>query len=100
MAHDASVAVFLAQVVTLLVFGRLMGELMQRIGQPAVMGQLIAGILLGGQFGIGTILFALLIGPMVGVTLPLLRVPETSHEEAAPEESATEERATGEEATS
>ena len=38
---------------------------------------LIAGILLGGQFGIGTILFALLIGPMVGVTLPLLRVPET-----------------------
>ena len=47
MAHDASVAVFLAQVVTLLVFGRLMGELMQRVGQPAVMGQLIAGILLG-----------------------------------------------------
>ena len=47
MAHDASVAVFLAQVVTLLVIGRLMGELMQRVGQPAVMGQLIAGILLG-----------------------------------------------------
>ena len=47
MAHDASVVVFLAQVVTLLVFGRLMGELMQRIGQPAVMGQLIAGIILG-----------------------------------------------------
>ncbi len=41
---------------------------------------LIAGILLGGQFGIGTILFALLIGPMVGVTLPVLRVPETPHE--------------------
>jgi Kef-type K+ transport system membrane component KefB/nucleotide-binding universal stress UspA family protein len=47
MAHDASVAVFLAQVVTLLVFGRLMGELMQRVGQPAVMGQLIAGIIVG-----------------------------------------------------
>jgi Kef-type K+ transport system membrane component KefB/nucleotide-binding universal stress UspA family protein len=47
MAHDASVVVFLAQVVTLLVFGRLMGELMQRVGQPAVMGQLIAGIILG-----------------------------------------------------
>src|SRR3984957_11373009 len=47
MAHDASVALFLAQVVTLLVFGRLMGEIMQRVGQPAVMGQLIAGILLG-----------------------------------------------------
>jgi Kef-type K+ transport system membrane component KefB/nucleotide-binding universal stress UspA family protein len=39
--------IFLCQVITLLVCGRLMGELMQRIGQPAVMGQLIAGILLG-----------------------------------------------------
>ena len=37
---------------------------------------LIAGVLLGGQFGIGTIAFAVLIGPMVAVTLPLLRVPE------------------------
>jgi uncharacterized membrane protein YczE len=35
----------------------------------------IIGALLGGQLGIGTIAFALLIGPMVGVTLPLLRVP-------------------------
>jgi Kef-type K+ transport system membrane component KefB/nucleotide-binding universal stress UspA family protein len=47
MAHDASVVVFLSQIVALLVCGRLMGELMQRIGQPSVMGQLIAGILLG-----------------------------------------------------
>src|ERR1700761_913705 len=47
MAHQASVVVFLAQVVTLLVCGRALGELMQRIGQPSVMGQLIAGILLG-----------------------------------------------------
>jgi K+:H+ antiporter len=47
MTHGPSVVVFLTQVVTLLIFGRLMGELMQRIGQPAVMGQLIAGILLG-----------------------------------------------------
>lgn len=36
---------------------------------------LAAGWLLGGQVGIGTLAFALLIGPMVGVTLPLLRVP-------------------------
>jgi len=35
---------------------------------------LVAGWLLGGQFGIGTIAFALLIGPMVNVTLPLLDV--------------------------
>jgi Kef-type K+ transport system membrane component KefB/nucleotide-binding universal stress UspA family protein len=42
-----SEAVFIAQIVLLLVCGRLLGEGMQRIGQPAVMGQLIAGILLG-----------------------------------------------------
>lgn len=47
MAQGASVAVFLAQIVTLLVCGRLLGELMQRIGQPPVMGQLVGGILLG-----------------------------------------------------
>src|SRR5258706_674842 len=38
---------FLVQIVVLIFFGRLMGELMQRIGQPAVMGQLLAGLLLG-----------------------------------------------------
>jgi Kef-type K+ transport system membrane component KefB/nucleotide-binding universal stress UspA family protein len=38
---------FVAQVVLLLVVGRTLGELMQRIGQPAIMGQLLAGILLG-----------------------------------------------------
>jgi uncharacterized membrane protein YczE len=32
------------------------------------------GWLLGGNVGIGTLAFALLIGPMVGVTLPLLRI--------------------------
>jgi uncharacterized membrane protein YczE len=46
-------------------------------------------VLLGGQFGVGTILFAVLIGPMVGVTLPLLRVPETPKHEAATGEEAT-----------
>jgi Kef-type K+ transport system membrane component KefB/nucleotide-binding universal stress UspA family protein len=40
-------AIFLSEIVVLLVGGRLLGEAMQRIGQPAVMGQLIAGILLG-----------------------------------------------------
>jgi Kef-type K+ transport system membrane component KefB/nucleotide-binding universal stress UspA family protein len=43
----ASEVVFLAQIIALLVCGRLLGEALQRIGQPAVMGQLIAGILLG-----------------------------------------------------
>lgn len=39
---------------------------------------LTVGWLLGGQVGIGTLAFALLIGPMVNVTLPLLRVPEAA----------------------
>ena len=47
MAHGASVAVFIAQLVALLTCGRLAGELMQRLGQPAVTGQIIAGVLLG-----------------------------------------------------
>jgi uncharacterized membrane protein YczE len=33
------------------------------------------GWLLGGQVGIGTLAFALLIGPLVNITLPLLTVP-------------------------
>ena len=36
---------------------------------------LIVGWILGGNVGIGTLAFALLIGPIVNVTLPLLRVP-------------------------
>jgi len=46
-ARGPSEVIFLCQIVVLLVCGRLMGELMQRLGQPPVMGQLIAGILLG-----------------------------------------------------
>ena len=46
-SRGPSEVIFLVQIIALLVCGRLMGELMQRIGQPAVMGQLIAGILLG-----------------------------------------------------
>ena len=37
----------LAQLVTLIVLGRLPGEAMQRLGHPSVMGELLAGILLG-----------------------------------------------------
>lgn len=36
---------------------------------------LVIGWILGGQVGIGTLAFAVLIGPMVNVTLPLLTVP-------------------------
>ena len=51
----ASEPLFIAQIIVLLLVGRLLGEAMQRIGQPAVMGQLLAGVLLGptvfGPFG-------------------------------------------------
>lgn len=46
-ATGPSEVVFLVQIVILIFFGRLLGEAMQRIGQPAVMGQLLAGLLLG-----------------------------------------------------
>jgi Kef-type K+ transport system membrane component KefB/nucleotide-binding universal stress UspA family protein len=44
---SASESVFIIQIAVLLVVGRLLGEAMLRIGQPAVMGQLLAGIALG-----------------------------------------------------
>jgi len=42
-----SEAIFIGEIVVLMVVGRLLGEAMLRLRQPAVMGQLIAGLLLG-----------------------------------------------------
>ncbi|KMO27174.1 cation:proton antiporter, partial [Methylobacterium aquaticum] len=42
-----SEVVLIVQIVLLLAVGRLLGEAMLRVGQPAVMGQLLAGLLLG-----------------------------------------------------
>src|ERR1700748_2157016 len=39
--------IFLVQIVLLIGVGRGLGELMQRIGQPSVIGELLAGVLLG-----------------------------------------------------
>lgn len=39
--------IFIAEILALMITGRLLGEAMLRMGQPAVMGQLIAGLLLG-----------------------------------------------------
>ncbi len=44
---------------------------------------LAIGWLLGGNVGLGTLAFALLIGPMVNVTIPWLRVPEPARAEPA-----------------
>lgn len=47
-AHKGpSETVFIVQLLALMTIGRLLGEAMLRLGQPAVMGQLIAGLMLG-----------------------------------------------------
>ena len=46
-AKGPSDGIFVAQLVLLLLVGRSFGEAMQRLGQPAVVGQLLAGIVLG-----------------------------------------------------
>src|SRR5215469_12692900 len=45
-----SEAIFIGEIVVLILVGRLLGEAMVRLRQPAVMGQLIAGLLLGPSF--------------------------------------------------
>jgi K+:H+ antiporter len=47
VATDHTIAIFVAQLILLLFVGRLLGEGMSRIGQPAIFGQLLAGVLLG-----------------------------------------------------
>ncbi len=46
-AKGPSEVVFIGQLLVLMIVGRLLGEAMIRMGQPAVMGQLIAGLLIG-----------------------------------------------------
>ncbi|WP_431030837.1 YczE/YyaS/YitT family protein [Plantibacter sp. RU18] len=43
------------------------------------------GWLLGGNVGVGTVLFAVLIGPICGVTIPLFRIAPTAGKAQAPE---------------
>src|SRR5882757_7421206 len=45
--HLAPEATLILQIVLLILVGRLIGEIMARMGQPSVMGQLLGGILLG-----------------------------------------------------
>ncbi|HEY4163639.1 MAG TPA: cation:proton antiporter [Dongiaceae bacterium] len=46
-ADKPSESILLIDILILVISGRLLGELMQRIGQPSVMGQLLAGVMLG-----------------------------------------------------
>jgi Kef-type K+ transport system membrane component KefB len=47
MAADQTTAIFVAELIALLLCGRLLGEAMRRVGQPAIFGQLLAGVVLG-----------------------------------------------------
>jgi Kef-type K+ transport system membrane component KefB/nucleotide-binding universal stress UspA family protein len=47
MPTDHTVAIFAAELILLLFVGRALGEILGRIGQPAMFGQLLAGVLLG-----------------------------------------------------
>ena len=44
---DQKLVIFFTQLMLLIIVGRLLGEWMQRIGQPTVIGKLLAGIILG-----------------------------------------------------
>lgn len=46
---------------------------------------LAAGWMLGGTVGLGTVAFALFIGPMVNLTMPLLRAPDAPMPEPRPQ---------------
>jgi Kef-type K+ transport system membrane component KefB len=51
--HEVSIPGLLAILAVMLIAAKLLGELAERIGQPAVLGELIAGVLLGGSlFGV------------------------------------------------
>src|SRR5262249_29988495 len=46
-ASKPSEFILIVQIVVLIAIGRGLGEIMQRIGQPSVIGELLAGLLLG-----------------------------------------------------
>ncbi len=46
-ASGGSEALLIAQVVVLVLLGRLIGEILFRLGQPTIIGQILAGVLLG-----------------------------------------------------
>ncbi len=53
MGADHTTAIFATELILLLFIGRLLGEGMARIGQPALFGQLLAGVVLGPSvFGV------------------------------------------------
>jgi Kef-type K+ transport system membrane component KefB len=74
---DATVAAFFLAVIVVMLFARLCGSLMPKIGQPRVMGEVLAGILLGPTAfgaidpGLQSSVFASDIVPYIGVAANL-----------------------------
>ena len=64
MPDSHILATFLAQLVVLMVLGRALGEVMARFGQPAIFGQLLAGVALGPS------LFGLLLPDLHSLVFP------------------------------
>jgi Kef-type K+ transport system membrane component KefB len=50
--HDLSIPALFGTLAAMLVAAKLLGELAERVGQPAVLGELVAGVLLGGVLGL------------------------------------------------
>jgi len=64
---------------------RITGRSVRLVRTGIEVGVLAVGFVLGGSVGAGTVLYALAIGPLVQVFLPLFTVPEPRAEAAAPE---------------
>ena len=47
--HELSIPGLFLTLAAILVAAKLLGELAERVGQPAVLGELLAGVLLGGS---------------------------------------------------
>jgi len=47
--HGIAPEQFFLVLISILIFGKVFGELAERIGQPAVLGELVAGVVLGGS---------------------------------------------------
>ena len=83
MAHGAELSAFLLAFAAALLGAKLLGELAQRIGQPAVLGELLAGVLLGPSvLGLVPLSAGVLLLAEIGVILLLFEVGlETDLEE-------------------